>query len=364
VTAIWERDEKGWLLLSPSGFLGEAELHDLVEKDPQLLPLSGGPQLVVLGREVALSTGYADLIAIEPGGRVVIIEVKLASNAEARRAVVAQALAYAASLHRVSLATFESGILGVELKKRRFASIADAVAATQDDPDFSHDAFNAQVEGCLSSGRFRLVFVLDEVPVQLRTLVGYLEAMTEGLVIDLVTVAAYQVGDRRVVVPQRVTPGKDESSHTLARPARTGRAPSPVTTIDGTDQFLDRIARAPAEQHAHIRRLTSFIEELQVAGLARSATRAGPTYTSAKAIVRGYEVGMFTLYLEAAPELSLSVIRRLAPVASTRIEALLPEDRRSLVRCGVPFERFDADMIAAVRSAYEEAAGHRITADG
>lgn len=41
------------------------------------------------GSEVRLGSGYADLLAVETGGRPVLIEVKLAYNAEARRAGVA-----------------------------------------------------------------------------------------------------------------------------------------------------------------------------------------------------------------------------------------------------------------------------------
>lgn len=44
------------------------------------------------------------MIAVEPNGRLVVIEVKLANNAEARRAVVAQVLTYAAYLHGVERA--------------------------------------------------------------------------------------------------------------------------------------------------------------------------------------------------------------------------------------------------------------------
>lgn len=63
-----------------------------------MLPLAGSPQLTMLGREVRLGSGYADLIAVESTGRLVIIEVKLADNAESRRAVVAQVLSYAGYL--------------------------------------------------------------------------------------------------------------------------------------------------------------------------------------------------------------------------------------------------------------------------
>ena len=82
--------------MAPVGFPDEATLHTLVEEAPQLLPLAGSPQLTIVGREVQLGAGWADLIAVEPTGRVVVIEIKLAKNAEARRAVISQVLTYAA----------------------------------------------------------------------------------------------------------------------------------------------------------------------------------------------------------------------------------------------------------------------------
>src|SRR4051794_10852971 len=98
MSSIWTSGEHGWTLLAPSGFPDEATLQSLVEDAPELLPLAGEPRLVVLGREVPIGGGYSDLIAVEPSGRLVVIEVKLASNAESRRAVVAQILGYAAFL--------------------------------------------------------------------------------------------------------------------------------------------------------------------------------------------------------------------------------------------------------------------------
>jgi hypothetical protein len=42
VTAIWGSDPSGaWHLLAGTAFSAEAELHTLVEENPQILPLSG-----------------------------------------------------------------------------------------------------------------------------------------------------------------------------------------------------------------------------------------------------------------------------------------------------------------------------------
>src|SRR5690348_10877623 len=108
MTAIWQNDGSKWRLLTSTGLPDEASLHTLVEQEPQILPLAGAPNLVVVEREVRLGTGYADLLAIEPSGRVAVIEIKLSKNAEARRAVISQVLAYASYLYGLSVDEIES----------------------------------------------------------------------------------------------------------------------------------------------------------------------------------------------------------------------------------------------------------------
>ena len=129
MTAIWHNGGSGWRLLAPSGFPAEAALHDLVEEAPQMLPLAGAPRLVVVGREVLLGGNYADLIAVEPSGRLAVVEIKLARNAEARRAVVAQVLTYAAYLRGMAPSSFERDILDRYLRDRGHDYLTDAVAA-------------------------------------------------------------------------------------------------------------------------------------------------------------------------------------------------------------------------------------------
>src|SRR6266567_420165 len=157
MTAIWRNDGSGWRLLAPAGFPDEATLHSLIEQAPQLLPLAGSPQLTILGREVQLGSGYADLIAVEPTGRLAVIEVKLARNAEARRAVVAQVLAYAAYLHGLDIAVLETDILSAHLRRRGYETLASAVAGSNQDGSFEPTEFSRGLAAYLQEGRFRLV---------------------------------------------------------------------------------------------------------------------------------------------------------------------------------------------------------------
>ncbi len=172
MSAIWRREADEWRPLLPSGFANEEALHDLVEEAPQLLPLSGDPTLVVAGREVTLGSGYAYLVAIEPDGRLSIIEIKLRRNAEARRAVVAQVLMYAAFLKGVDRRTLERDILGSHIARRRFGSLLEAAREADQIGNFDEADFTTALDDCLATGAFRLVLVLDEAPAELVQLVG------------------------------------------------------------------------------------------------------------------------------------------------------------------------------------------------
>lgn len=82
MSGIWHQSDGSWELLPSTGFESEAALHDLIADSPHVLPLSGAPRLVVVGSHVILGANEADVVAVEPDGRLVLIEVKLAKNAE------------------------------------------------------------------------------------------------------------------------------------------------------------------------------------------------------------------------------------------------------------------------------------------
>ena len=81
MTGIWTNMGEGWELGSPQPFQDEATLHSLIEENPQLLPLAGSPRLTVLGSEIQLGTGYADILAVESSGRPVIIGLQQSGGA-------------------------------------------------------------------------------------------------------------------------------------------------------------------------------------------------------------------------------------------------------------------------------------------
>lgn len=291
MTAIWSKSGPKWSLVAPVGFPKEAELHTMVEEAPQLLPLAGSPSLTVLGREVRLGANYADLIAVESTGRAAIIEVKLAYNPEARRAVVAQVLAYAAYLRGLSVETFEGETLKAHLSARGVATVAEAVQAGDQAGAFDASAFAAGLATSLADGAFRLVLVLDEAPSELVRIVGYLESITDALVIDLVTVAAYDINGTTVLVPQRVEPDR------LPAPAPKGPGSAPTSQPayyepDGGEEFAKAIADLPADKRLACQRLLDWAIGLEKAGIAKVFTYHGPTNVTLLPRIVGDEAGL------------------------------------------------------------------------
>lgn len=314
MTAIWQNDDAGWHLLSPQGFPNEATLHTLVENAPHLLPLAGTPRLIVLGREVQLGSGRADLLAIEPNGRLAIIEIKLARNAEARRAVIAQVLAYAAYLWGMDMATLEHEILYKHLHDRGYKSLIHALQSNDQEGSFDTETFAAQIASYLKLGHFRLVFVLDEAPEELLRLVNYLETVSEQLVIDVITLSSYSVNGSHILVPQRV-----EAERQQSEPAQTTSSPSKTggTLVEGAADFVASIEAAPEASRSLLRRLSNWAIRLEEERLVKLQTYHGKkgSFTLLPRLV-AHDAGLVSIYNNngaASLQFWPSVFQRRAP---------------------------------------------------
>lgn len=271
MVGIWRRDGERWSPLAPSGFEDEAALQRRIAEAPEMLPLSGQPQLVVAGSEVRLGNGSVDVLAVETGGRPAVIEVKIGRNPEARRAVVAQALAYAASLHGMSVREFEDA-LAPRLREAGHESLADAMRAADQEGAFDEDPFREALAAHLREGSFRVVIVLDEAPPDLVRLAGYLETIADRIAVDLVTVGAYEVGGSQILLPQRIDPGRAPAEASAPRAPR--RSGDRAVRSDGSGAFRDGARRRGTRRPRAHRRL---------------GRRAGCRGAGARALGRGQE---------------------------------------------------------------------------
>ena len=355
MTAIWHNGGSGWDLLAPAGFPSEAALHNLVEEAPHLLPLAGSPRLSVVGREVLLGGNYADLIAVEPSGRLVVVEIKLKKSAEARRAVVAQILTYAAYLRGMDPARLEGEVLAQHLKTRYYERLADAVSGDDQTGSFDAVAFGEGLSQSLAAGHFRLVLVLDEAPTELVRLVGYLEAVTEGLLIDLITVASYDVSGSTVIVPQRVDPERP-----VGNPIKASASTTTKTTgryVEGAKDFADAIPLAPPASHDALRRLTDWAALLEKEGLVKLGTYHGTTgrWTLLPRL-RATDSGLVTIWNDGSAYLQLwrSVFEKRAPEHLLLVEEFI---KPLPVGQGTVVKALDDALLALLTEAYREAAG-------
>lgn len=360
MTAIWQHNLDGWRLLSPSGFPDELALHGLVEQAPQILPLAGNPRLVVVGREVNLGGNSADLVAIEPDGRLVIVEIKLAKNAEARRAVVAQILTYAAYFRGLDLETLELGILGSHLHKRGFARLSEAAASSAQNGSFDEGAFEQGLRESLGQGRFRSVLVLDDAPPELVRLVGYLEAVADKLLIDLITVAAYDLGGTQIVVPQRVEPERASPPVAVASMPKND---SVEIFAEGAEAFVASVDKVSAGHEPQMGRLLTWAATLENAGIAKLVTFLGKSgYASLRPFVLGESIGLVTIIFDKGPVLCMyrSVFERRAPRSLAFID-----QRSDLPKIGNGryTREISDELLVELTNAYREAAEGRLKPD-
>jgi hypothetical protein len=332
------------------GFAQEQELHDLIERSPQMLPLAGSPRLAMLGREVRCGTGYADLIALEiDTGVPVVIEIKLASNTD-RRAVLTQVLGYAAYLRRLDSDGLEA-LLAPHLAAANVTSIADAVTTAVQDPAFDTTALVNGVTESMAAGRLRCAIVIDAAPPDLVELVGYLQDVSnDRLSLDLVTVTAYDVADRRVLVPQLIEPDRTRTA------PPTSSASSAPTITRGAHVFAEAIRQAQAEQQPLLKRLHDWAIQLESDGLAVVYTSTGKGKWLLNPRLPGQQRGLVTIWNDNGAHISpyRTVLEQESPNALAALEERLP----GLIGQGNYLKAtYDDDLLGLLRTAYEEASG-------
>ena len=102
-SGVWQIADGGPRRVDESNVDLEAQLEQWIESDPGLVQTG----LVIVARQMAVEGGFLDLLALDPQGRWVIIEIK---RGQLRRETIAQALDYAACLAEMSADVLRSKI--------------------------------------------------------------------------------------------------------------------------------------------------------------------------------------------------------------------------------------------------------------
>ena len=187
------------------------ELQDLLERNPGLLP---GKQIdpedprrwLLIKREMpvpdsatATERWSLDILFADQDAVPTFVECKRFRDTRARREVVGQLLEYAANGHYY-WDEDEIRAYAEESAAAAGMSLEEALAAIGVEHDAISSFFGSFREN-LREGQVRLVFFMEEAPMQLRSLVDFLNRQTERSEILLVEARLYTDGELRLITP-------------------------------------------------------------------------------------------------------------------------------------------------------------------
>jgi len=190
----------------------DQELQQLLEKNPDLLP---GDQIdpedprrwLLIKREMPVpdpNTGTGrwsiDFFFVDQDATPTFVECKRFADTRARREIVGQMLEYAADGHYYWTAE-EMRNLAEASSKRRGLDLEEAVQQLNPTQEESPDAFFDRVQQNLREGQLRIVFFLEDSPMELRGVVDFLNKQLERSEVLLVEARQYTRDGVTVVAP-------------------------------------------------------------------------------------------------------------------------------------------------------------------
>ncbi len=260
--------------------LKEIWLQQVLFDNPDLLRMGEVDRAFADARPICMELlaeggdGYRaiDILCLTPLGNIVVVEVKLGTSGEARRAVVAQALEYAGCLRRLRFKGIVARLRGLSPYTMSGAEAAGL------DPD----EFAAAVDDNLRRGRLLLLIALDRAGPALRGLVEDLRDLPAvPFEIALLEAACHEdeANPGSVLVTTRlahtlraierpvVRPGSAPPRPEAVPPADpSGPRPTPMLETEFYEQ-LDR--RLPGEGA----RLRAFVADLAAIGVRPDVVR-------------------------------------------------------------------------------------------
>ncbi len=170
----------------PMRFSREKELQDSIEALPELLnPIAQlneqGYPFFILKRELNVSSGAIDFLAVDYEGSLYIVETKLAENPEIRRAIIGQVIEYASNLSDMPYDKFSSECLKY---LKRQVNLEQAVhdfyfqQRRDDEVTPSAEEYRIAISNNLAKGRLNLVIVANQVNFEIQKLIYFIDEKT------------------------------------------------------------------------------------------------------------------------------------------------------------------------------------------
>lgn len=191
--------------------VNEGWLQALLFDCPTLLPvdelsLDAGP-LIPIGREVGVKVGRIDCLYVSPSGQLTVVEVKLWSNPEARRQVVAQIIDYAKELSRWGYEDLDQCARGAAGRSLWELVEAEATAVGLTESDFVDE-----VTRNLRRGDFLLLLVGDGIREEVERMAEFLQGTPQlHFTLALIEMHLYRFpgSESLLVVPSVVAQTKE-----------------------------------------------------------------------------------------------------------------------------------------------------------
>ena len=184
----------------------EASIQDIVFRYPECLPISDIDEaynpVIPIATELNTPAGPLDVFLVTPGGELIIVEMKLWRNPEARRVAVAQILDYAKELMKWTYDDLQREVNRRNTGNRQ--SLYEMVSK-QDSPYLvSEEVFFDSVSRNLRNGKFLLLLVGDGIREGALGLAEFLDATGHfSFTFAMVELSIYEhVGVGSVVLPR------------------------------------------------------------------------------------------------------------------------------------------------------------------
>jgi hypothetical protein len=225
----------------------EKELQDLLEHNLDLLP---GDQIspedprrwLVVAREMGVpdpNTGEdrwsIDFMFVDQSGVPTFIEVKRHADTRSRREVVGQMFDYAANGHYYWTAGYLMDLADAYARGSG-ADLEAKMSSLAPDDNLDTGSFFDRVAENLREGQLRLVFFMEQGPMELKSIVDFLNKQMERTEVLLVEAHQFEDAGTRIVVPQLF--GYTEEARRAKR-AVTVSTPSARRKWDEESFFLE-----------------------------------------------------------------------------------------------------------------------------
>ncbi len=230
---IYLIDDERLVEMTEKAYESEEQLQDLLEKYPNLLAgdqidratprrwLSISRESATALEEDGVDRWNLDHLFLDQDGIPTLAEVKRSCDAEMRQKMLGQMLDYAANA--LIYWPFESIVTQFEVNCREVGRDPEQVFEEFLGEDANEEGFWSQVKTNLQAGKFRLVFVADEIPPELRRVVEFLNEQMDPTEVLGLEIKQYLSEDgQRTLVPRLIgqTAGAQQKKSSATRERR------------------------------------------------------------------------------------------------------------------------------------------------